>query len=306
MSATHNLNIHMYSFEELLGLFNLSHHPTIEDMKRAKKQVLMVHPDKSKLPPEYFLFYKKAFDMVVQYYESNNKQNQTIDENTTKYNPSTGFEMNKSTTQKITKSINEMPKDSFQNKFNQLFEENMINKEEQEKIRQRNEWFSKNDPLYEISETVSTKNMGEVINSIKKTNTGIIKYEGVQEFSNNGFGAKLYDDDSEENQSYASCDPFSKLKFDDLRRVHKDQTVFSVSETDFEKVKQYTSVDHFVRERDSGGMTPIDKTEAEKMLAFREKRMKEQMSSREYQEKLRSMDYAEKNKKIMSSFLHLT
>lgn len=304
MSATHNLNIHMYSFEELLGLFNLSHHLTIDDMKRAKKQVLMVHPDKSRLPPEYFLFYKKAFEIVVQYYESNNKQNQIIDENTTKYDPSTGSEMNKSTTQKITTSINEMPKKNFQNKFNQLFEENMVNKEEQEKIRQRNEWFSKNDPLYEISETVSTKNMGEVIDNIKKTNTGIIKYEGVQEFSNNGFGTKLYDD-SEENQSYASCDPFSKLKFDDLRRVHKDQTVFSVSENDFEKVKQYTSVDHFVRERDSGGMTPIDKMEAEKMLAFREQKMKEQMSSREYQEKLRSMEYAEKNKKIMSSFLHL-
>jgi len=304
MSASHNLNIHMYSFEELLSLFNLSHHPTVDDMKRAKKQVLMVHPDKSRLPPEYFLFYKKAFDVVVQYYESNNKQNQTIDENTTKYDPSTGSEMNKSTTQKITKSINEMPKESFQNKFNQLFEENMVNKEEQEKIRQRNEWFSKNDPLYEISETVSTKNMGEVINNIKKTNTGIIKYEGVQEFSNNGFGTKLYDE-SDESQSYASCDPFSKLKFDDLRRVHKDQTVFSVSENDFEKVKQYTSVDHFVRERDSGEMTPLDKMEAEKMLAFREQKMKEQMSSREYQEKLRSMEYAEKNKKIMSSFLHL-
>jgi hypothetical protein len=297
IQTNHNLNIHMYSFTELLELFNLPEKPTIEDMKRAKKQVLMVHPDKSKLPPEYFLFYKKAFDVVVQFYESNNKQNQKMDENTTKYDPTTGTEI-------ITKTINDMPKETFQNKFNELFEENMINKEEQEKIRQRNEWFSKNDPLYQINETVSSKNMGEVINNIKKTNHAVIRYEGVQEFQNNGFGSRLYDNE-EKDDSYASCDPFSKLKFDDLRRVHKDQTVFAVSENDFEKVKQYTSVDHFVKERDGQIMTPFEKTEAERMLAHREKKMKENINSWEYQEKLKTMQYAEKNKKIMSTFLQL-
>ena len=37
---TYNLDIHMYSFEELLNLFNLSYDMDIHDMKRAKKQVL--------------------------------------------------------------------------------------------------------------------------------------------------------------------------------------------------------------------------------------------------------------------------
>ena len=45
----HNLNIHMYSLREVLDLFHLSTTITEEDLKRAKKQVLMTHPDKSKL-----------------------------------------------------------------------------------------------------------------------------------------------------------------------------------------------------------------------------------------------------------------
>jgi len=272
-------------------------------MKRAKKQVLMIHPDKSKLPSSYFFFYKKAFEIVLQYYESNNKQNQQIDENTTKYNASSGSEMNKSTATKITKTINEMPKENFQNKFNQLFEENMTNKEEEEKRKQKNQWFSQNDPLFEISETVSVKNMGEIINTIKKTNQGIIKYQDVQEYSGN-HGTTLYDG-LEDNQLYASCDPFGKLKYDDLRRVHKDQTVCAVSEHDFEKVKQYSSVDHFLKDRSTHNITPLDKTESEQLFSNREKLRRQQISSHEYQSNLRSMEYAEKNKKILSSFLHL-
>ena len=47
---SHNLDIHMYSLKDLLGLFNTDYNMTFEDLKRAKKQVLMTHPDKSKLP----------------------------------------------------------------------------------------------------------------------------------------------------------------------------------------------------------------------------------------------------------------
>ena len=59
--SKHNLNIHMYSLAEILNLFDLDYEFDVEGLKRAKKKVLMLHPDKSKLDPEYFLFYKKAY-----------------------------------------------------------------------------------------------------------------------------------------------------------------------------------------------------------------------------------------------------
>ena len=57
MKQTHNLDIHMYKLTDLLNLFELSYDISIDDLKRAKKKVLMTHPDKSKLDAKYFLFY---------------------------------------------------------------------------------------------------------------------------------------------------------------------------------------------------------------------------------------------------------
>ena len=66
---SHNLNIQNYNFQELLELFNLQYNFNLDDLKVAKKIVLKTHPYKSKLPGEYFLFYKKAFDIIVNYYK---------------------------------------------------------------------------------------------------------------------------------------------------------------------------------------------------------------------------------------------
>ena len=55
-SNSHNLNINMYSFRELLELFQISSTPTVEDIKRAKMMVLKMHPDKSRLAPSISSF----------------------------------------------------------------------------------------------------------------------------------------------------------------------------------------------------------------------------------------------------------
>jgi len=255
--STHDLNIHKYSLDELLGLFELSYNISMNQLKIAKKKVLMLHPDKSRLPPEYFLFYKKAFDVIVQFYENNNKQNQKITEETTKY---TLLEqnLNKSTIKNVMTVAGEMAPKDFQNKFNKLFEDNMVNKPDSS----RNEWFSKEEPIYKSPEQVSTKNMGEIFNTIKQNNAEIVQYRGVKEMQSSS-GTRLYDnDENDEDEIYVTSDPFSKLKFDDLRKVHKDQTIFAVSENDFQKVPKYSSVDHFVRERSKQTLTPLEKNES--------------------------------------------
>jgi len=301
---THNLNIHMYSLDELLGLFDLSYDMSIEDLKRAKKKVLMLHPDKSKLSADYFLFYKKAFEIVVQFYENNHKQNQVLTEETTKYKPLSTNDHNKSTAQKVSSVVNEMGISNFQKQFNKLFEENMVTKKPD---ATKNEWFTKEEPIYDIREPVSTQNMGRILDTMKQKNNEIIRYQGVQEFSKGSGGANLYDEDEDEDEThtYISTDPFSKLKFDDLRKVHKDQTVFAVSERDIEKVPQYSGMDHFMRERGKQTLTPLEKQEAERMLLIRDKQFREKMMNKEYNASLKSMEYAEKNKTVLSNFLRL-
>ena len=302
--TNHNLNIHMYTFDEILTLFDLTTKINMEDLKRAKKKVLMMHPDKSHLGSEYFLFYKKAFELVVEFYNNHNKQNQEITEETTNYSALDTNSWNKSTTKQINKAIGEMPKEQFREKFNQLFEKNM-----QKEIKPDvNDWFSKNDPLYQIDENADKsmdKNMNRSMTKIKQQTNSINIYRGVQTLSSSSRSSNLYDDDQDSGE-YVSCDPFSKLKYDDLRKVHKDQTVFAVSESDFDKVEKYGSVDHLNRARGNQILTPLDKMDAQRMLDSQESKMKEQIMKKEHLAKLETMKYQEKNKIIMSTFLQLT
>src|SRR6056300_1026477 len=125
----HNLNIHMYSLEELLGLFDLTYNISYDDLKRAKKVVLMTHPDKSKLDSKYFLFYKQAFDVIVRFYDNQNKQSrQATPQNTVYHTNNINNNNDSQTNKKISSIINDMSKQEFNSKFNDLFDKNMTKK----------------------------------------------------------------------------------------------------------------------------------------------------------------------------------
>jgi len=297
-SRSDNLDIHMYSFDELLGLFDLSYDISLDDMKRAKKKVLMTHPDKSKLSPDYFLFYKKAFDIVVKFYENQTKQNQDVSTENSIYDAGQQH-YDKQTTKNINKNINSMDKTEFNKTFNTLFDTNMVNKPNTE----RNNWFTSEDATYKNDEQVNSQNMGQLFDKVKDTQRGLIKYRGVENLHmNSNSGNSIYDDNED---VYVSCDPFGKLKFDDLRKVHKDQTVFGVSEKDIENVQQYSSVDHMMRERGKQPLTPLEKQDAERILSQQNTQYREQIMQKEYADKLKTMQYEEKNKGVLATFLQI-
>jgi len=299
-TKTHNLNIHMYKLNEILDLFGLTYDINIDDLKRAKKIVLMTHPDKSNLSPDYFLFYKKAFDIIVQFYENQAKQNRPVPKEEMKYQTMNPNGYDKSNSNKIRNTINEMPTNEFQSRFNQLFEENMSSKPDVSK----NDWFTKDDNIYKVPENVNSKNIGQVFQRFKDENTNIAlaKYRGVECINANS-GSGYYDE--EDNDQYVACDVFSKLKFDDLRKVHKDQTIFAVSENDYEKVPQFSSVEHYVRERSKDPMTPLEKNQAELMLSEQERQYRETIMKKEHAAKLKSMEYEQKNKTVLGNFMRL-
>ena len=214
-------------------------------------------------------------------YESNNSH---FDEETNKH---------------VAKVINNMKTKDFNQKFNTIFDKEMVSKIDTEK----NKWFQEEGSQYETTEKVNANNIGDVFNKMKSQQQGIVKYKGVQNlFVNSNSGTQLYD---EEGDEYITTDPFGKLKFEDLRKVHKDQTIFAVSENDIHKVKQYNSVEQYNRERGRQILTPLKKQEAEKRLETQELEHQKKISQKEYQSKLQTMNYTEKNKNVLSTFLHL-
>lgn len=291
---THNLDINMYSFKDILNLFNINGDVELEDLKRAKKKVLMLHPDKSKLSSEYFLFYKKAYEIIFCFFEDKIKQSKQVPNEKMEYS---SMNYSKETQDQMNKIMEQMKKREFQAKFNEMWEKNIMVKPDESK----NDWFKSEDPQFDLSApTHNSGNLASRFEKLKEQNK-IVKHTDIR--SLHGRGTNLYDEESNE---YIDCDPFSKLKYDDLRKVHKDETVLSVSEKDFENVKTYNSVDHYQRERKKQTLNPIEKSEAEKMIQIRQKEKEEMIRQKQYQATLKSMDNEKKNQQILSSFLRLT
>jgi hypothetical protein len=259
----------------------------------------MLHPDKSKLDSKYFLFYKKAFDVIVQFYDNQNRQHKQVDGKELVYQPNE--DNDNSTSDHINKQINEISNSDFQDKFNRLFESNNMGACHD---TTQNEWFKQEDNEFNIPEgKISRNEMGDAFNRVKQQSNSVIKYNGVQEMSHTTSvgNSSLYED----TDQYVSCDPFGKLQYDDLRKVHRDQTVLAVSEHDFDQSKTYKSVDEFNRARSQYSYDPLEKEKATTMLQEQERVMNEQMMQKEYKSKLQTQQYAEKNKTVLASFLQL-
>ena len=296
----HHLDIHEYSLDEIFSLLRIPSKTNIttEHIKQAKKITLSMHPDKSGLSSSYFLFYKKAFEIVVNYYENQTKTSQIVPtENEIKYE-----DLEKDMNEKeIAKQIQKRSVEkNFNKTFNTLFEENMREKPDQTK----NEWFTNQQALYDTNHVNTIGQMNATLEKIKEKSQSISVYKGVQMLNSGRSGSNLYSDDIDDNDEYITSDPFSKLKYDDLRKVHKDQTVFSISEKDMSKVPQYDSVDHYRKTRESA-YTPLEKTEAENILKSREREMQEKIMHKQYQSDLRTLENIEKSKKVKATFLRL-
>ena len=295
----HNLDIYTYSFPEIMDLFSLKPNFSETDLKRAKLVALKTHPDKSGLPPQYFLFYKKAFDMILEYYHNQQKTSVKVPDINPEY--STGECPIKSVQRSIhNRNDNNKKEDikQFNNKFNQLYEQNMAKPLNPE----RNQWFQDQTPVYDIKADTAS-GINSAIDQIKSKSAALSVYRGVQELVLPSSGSSFYDE--EDDGSYITTDPFSKLKFDDLRKVHKDQTVLSVSERDFDKIQTFGSVDAIKASRGQQILSPIDKKEAERILREKESEKKRAMEMRQHAANLQTMRYEEKNTVILSEFLRL-
>jgi hypothetical protein len=75
-----DLTLEHYSLDELLKLFKLPKNFTEQQLKAARKIVVSVHPDKSKLPNEYFLFFYNAYALLESIHKFNQRAQQNASE----------------------------------------------------------------------------------------------------------------------------------------------------------------------------------------------------------------------------------
>ena len=130
---THNLDITSYTLDEIFQLFDLDYQLTAEKLKHAKQKVLMTHPDKSKLDPKYFIFYKKAYDIILNMYKEQTKYNQSS--NGGGGNISIGTQQQERQekqdeyiSKQIKNAMGTMGQEKFHDQFNRIYEEKAMKK----------------------------------------------------------------------------------------------------------------------------------------------------------------------------------
>lgn len=297
-----NLNIKDYSFQEVLDLYGLSRgNITEEDMLAAKKKTLMMHPDKSRLPPEYFNFYRAAYDIVLNYYRELQKTNLSLPQENPDY---VAEEIHPSN------FVAPKPTAKFQQQFNQLFEKETADKERAEKQKERFGWFSSvsDDPppapvvknakdIHQALDTLRSKNA-------QQTQSVMVYQKEAQPLTTGSFGGNYYEDveDIAETE-YIASDTFSRLKYDDIRRVHKDQTILPEVENDRNRP---TTLERYTQQRDDPrNLTPLEKKQAETLLNQTRNATVQQWSNRYEKSQQRVFQNEVKNKTVLSSFLRL-
>jgi len=268
-----DLDIQNYSFEEILHLFKIPSNFDENDLKRAKQLVLKSHPDKSKLSPDYFLFYSKAYKILFSIYEFKNKSR--LDQ-TTEYSVEGGDSHLKTYLEE-----NQLADKKFCKWFNAEFEKR---KDKEESIGYE-EWLRSDENI----ETANIKmnEMNDFFNSKR-----VVVHEKVKEYS---YGNNNYTNLSKE-EAYHS-DMFSSLHYSDLKQAHT-QSIIPVS-TEF---KQFADVNQYKTHRQMEDLKnrPLTEEESRKFLQSKNMADEEESMSRAYYYAMKTQESEKANRDFMA------
>lgn len=248
-----DMNIDNYELQDLLDLFHLDYNFNEEDLKKTKKTVLMTHPDKSKLPKEYFLFFSAAYKIIYSIYEFRFK---SIKPNATEY-----IKANKYTSEKdeereiLLNNLKQQP--NFNKIFNELFEKYNIKDNETE--GGYGDWLKSEEDLDNTRTTMNE--MNEKFELKKKKVQSIIVHKDVEEMDSGNGHFELTRDKPE----YYSSTLFSSLQYEDLKKAHVE-SVIPVTQEDYQNRKKFRNVDEMQRYNAEQNSEPLSLKQSNEYL----------------------------------------
>lgn len=287
-----DLDINNYGYLELLSLFGLGQNYGEKELKDAKKIVLKMHPDKSKLGPEYFLFFSKAYKTIVQIYEFKNKSEKSVaKEGAKEYKelihivPKKGDDNSKAL-KKFIESNDMNDPTKFNKWFNEQFDRLKTDTGGEE--RGYGEWYKSNENVSDLDGKTRTKEeIAHEFSKKKQELKSIVKYSGVQEWCASGLGASsLYGEEESSLSGEYNSELFSgnnNLIYQDLKQAHIE-SVIPVDNSDYDAIPKFRTVDDYQRHRDSdrSALSPLSEKEAARLLSEKEKSIEEAATKRAY------------------------
>jgi hypothetical protein len=269
-----DLDINNYELTDILNLFKLPIMFNDMHLKQAKVIVLRMHPDKSKLPKEYFLFFTKAYKILYEIYKVRFPDAKKYNEDKFSYTAVIDRELNQNKTktannhedreyhktqEEAYKKIQKMDASKFNKWFNEKFEKFRLHDEEQDNGYEK--WFrgvSNEDEEDDVNETYQSQEMGgtwsernlriEQKKAELRNKMALVQRNEIQTANSSGAGGGYYGLDREAPQEYSSG-LFSSLQYEDLKKAHTE-TVIPVTMEDYENKKKYSSINDMQMFRD--------------------------------------------------------
>lgn len=271
-----DLDIRNYELTDILNLFKLPLLFNDKHLKQAKITVLQMHPDKSKLPKEYFLFFTKAYKMLYEIYKVRYPDAKKYKEDKFSYTAVIDRELNQNksktahnqedreyykTEEEAYKKIQKMDASKFNKWFNEKFEKFRLHDEEQDNGYEA--WFrgvsndgdgdedkgsiELNEPE-ELGGTWSERNARiERKKAELRNKMALIQRNEIQTANSSG-GGGYYGLGREAPQEYSSG-LFSSLQYEDLKKAHTE-SVIPVTMEDYDNKKKYSSINDMQMFRD--------------------------------------------------------
>ena len=275
-----DLDINNYDLDSLVALFKIPIHFEEHHLKQAKKTVLAMHPDKSKLDKEYFLFFSKAYKIIYNIYQFKTKSTTRKVEEYNKLKYADTQDEKEYDKQQV---INKLTQSKhFIKTFNEMFDKHYTQKD-----HGYGEWLTSQEDIHNVSQ--------EDFNTLKEKTRSIVirqEVEGVDIYAGDILGADTVDNGYGTNQ------------YEDLKYAYTDALVLGVDERDFKD--GYTSLDQLKQARHSQNVVPLTKEEAFKQIQHNKYDQDKIDTSRAYRLIKEQENYKKTNQDVWSSLLRIS
>ena len=249
-STNLDLDIRNYNLEDITNLFKIPIVFTESDLRAAKLMVLHTHPDKSKLPKEYFLFFTSAYKILYQIFTFRTGKNRNKKESYSDLVAEETVDPNEDSMKLCVDKVKQLSSTEFNKLFNEHYEKCKIQMEEEEGYE---DWFRSHDANNADSEN-SLSSWDQRVSEIDKqkqalrTNLSLISKNELQCANICGGGESYYTLGQGVPKEHSSG-LFSSLQYEDLKKAHTE-TVIPVTHEDYVNSKKFNNVNELQSFRD--------------------------------------------------------
>jgi hypothetical protein len=286
-----DFNIDNYTIQDIYALFKLDMKvPLNTDQLRKAKQVLVkVHPDKSKLPREYFVFFNKAYTVLTQISECNKQR---------RGGSGTEYLANEYYSAEIHDHITNNSKD-IQRVFNSRFEQLNSDILPQSQAG-HGEWFRRtDDPTSRITLSDHSKIFGKHKESHSYNQPGTT----VAVVSSNNISDRIGFSMLDEDPTEFTSGMFDTLQFTDLKQSYTN-SLFDISDNAFDvRNNRPQTIDQMRHMREDIPISMLTMKQSEAIMADQQRAETEISTQRAYR-LVRQLEKAQaKNSQLTSQFL---